>query len=55
MPAAAQIPGTPTTTRLWVPEQVLVTRSAAEQPYTAEILARCERRVTQIDLLRTTG
>ena len=42
-----------------MPKQVLVTRSAAEQPYTAEILARCEAAgVTQIDLLpndRLTG
>jgi spore photoproduct lyase len=53
VPAAAQIPGTPTATRLWVPTQVLVTRSAAEQPYTAEILARCEAAgVTHIDVLR---
>jgi spore photoproduct lyase len=28
--------------RLWVPKRVLVTRAAAEQPHTAEIVRRCE-------------
>jgi spore photoproduct lyase len=28
-------------TRLWVPRRVLITRSAAERPHTAEIIARC--------------
>ena len=27
---------------LWVPKRVLVTRSAAEQPHTAEVVRRCE-------------
>src|SRR3954447_2820754 len=28
-------------TRLWVPRRVLITRSAADRPHTAEIIARC--------------
>ena len=32
---------TTTSTRLWVPRTVLVTRSAAELPHTAQIVARC--------------
>src|SRR3954447_20441501 len=28
-------------TRLWVPRRVLITRSAAERPHIAEIIARC--------------
>ena len=59
MSIAPQFSPAPTASRLWLPKQVLVTRSAAEQPYTAEILARCEAAgVTQIDLLpndRLTG
>ena len=31
-----------TSSRLWVPKHVLVTRSAAEQPFAAEIIRRCE-------------
>jgi spore photoproduct lyase len=45
--------------RRWLPRQVLVTRSAAELPHTAEILRRCERAgVGRIELLpadRLTG
>ena len=45
--------------RRWLPRQVLVTRSAAELPHTAEILRRCERAgVDRIELLpadRLTG
>jgi spore photoproduct lyase len=45
--------------RLWVPKRVLVTRPAAEQPHTAEILRRCEAAgVHDIDVLpgnRLTG
>ena len=36
------LPAAPTPTRLWTPKRVLVTRAAAEQPHTAEILRRCE-------------
>ena len=32
---------TTTSTRRWVPRKVLVTRSAAELPHTAQIVARC--------------
>jgi len=32
---------TATSTRLWVPRKVLVTRSAAELPHTAQIVVRC--------------
>jgi spore photoproduct lyase len=31
----------PRTHRLWVPKRVLITRAAAEQPHTAEIVRRC--------------
>jgi spore photoproduct lyase len=48
-----------TSTRLWVPRRVLVTRSAAELPHTAQILARCaDAGVTDVELLtsdRITG
>jgi spore photoproduct lyase len=38
----------------WTPKQVLVTKSAAEQPYAAEILRRCETAgVSEITLLPT--
>jgi spore photoproduct lyase len=37
--ALLQPPAPPT---LWIPERVLVTRSASEQPHGAEIVARCE-------------
>jgi spore photoproduct lyase len=44
---------------LWTPKQVLVTRAAAEQPHTAEILRRCEAAgVTDVVMLtgdRLTG
>ena len=30
-------------TRLWVPKHVMITRSAADLPHTAEIIRRCER------------
>ncbi len=36
------LPTAPAPTRLWTPKRVLVTRAAAEQPHTAEILRRCE-------------
>ncbi len=36
------LPAAPTPSRLWTPKRVLVTRAAAEQPHTAEILRRCE-------------
>ena len=39
MSIAPQLSPAPTTSRLWVLKQVLVTRTAAEQPYTAQILA----------------
>lgn len=42
------------TTRLWVPRRVLVTRSAAERPHTAEILARCAAAgVDDVEFLRS--
>ena len=48
-----------TSARLWVPKQVLITRSAAEQPYAAEIIRRCEAAgATNIEVLpgdRLTG
>ena len=48
-----------TSTRLWVPRRVLVTRSAAELPHTAQILARCaDAGVTDVEFLtsdRLTG
>src|SRR4051794_41368340 len=44
---------------LWTPKRVLVTKAAAEQPHTAEILRRCEAAgVTDLRLLpgdRLTG
>ncbi|MCG5433357.1 hypothetical protein LV457_13830 [Mycobacterium sp. MYCO198283] len=44
-------PDSPT---LWTPARVLVTRSAAEQPHGAQIVARCEAAgVTDIQLLKT--
>ena len=53
------LPRPATSSRLWVPKQVLVTRSAAEQPYAAEIIRRCEAAgATDIELLpgdRLTG
>lgn len=59
MPAATHLSAASPTARPWVPKQVLVTRSAAEQPHTAEILARCEAAgVSRIELLpndRLTG
>jgi spore photoproduct lyase len=45
--------------RLWVPKRVLITRSAAEQPHTAEIVRRCQSaNVREIEFLpgdRLTG
>jgi spore photoproduct lyase len=35
------LPTAPTPTRLWTPKRVLVSRSAADLPHTAEILRRC--------------
>ena len=60
MPAAAAPADAPLRrTTLWVPKHVQVTRAAAEQPHTAEILRRCEAAgVTDIQLLpgdRLTG
>ncbi|CAA9304916.1 MAG: Spore photoproduct lyase [uncultured Friedmanniella sp.] len=53
------LPAAPAPTRLWTPKRVLVTRAAAEQPHTAEILRRCEAAgVSDITLLpndRLTG
>jgi spore photoproduct lyase len=53
------LPRPATSSRLWIPKRVLVTRSAAEQPYAAEILRRCEAvGVHSIELLsgdRLTG
>ncbi|WP_199199264.1 spore photoproduct lyase family protein [Amycolatopsis sp. CA-128772] len=41
-------------TRLWTPKHVVVTRSAAERPHAAEIVARCEDAgVTDIEFLRS--
>jgi spore photoproduct lyase len=55
-PAPASTDRRPT---LWIPKHVLVTKAAADQPHTAEILRRCEARgVTDIRLLpgdRLTG
>lgn len=46
-PASAPAP------RLWVPKHVVVTRSAADLPHTAEILRRVEAAgVTEVDFLR---
>jgi spore photoproduct lyase len=40
-------------TRLWTPQHVVVTRSAAALPHTREVLARCESAgVTDIEVLR---
>ena len=36
------LPRPATSSRLWVPKHVMVTRSAAEQPFAAEIIRRCE-------------
>jgi spore photoproduct lyase len=36
------LPDAPAPTRIWTPKRVLVTRSAADLPHTAEILRRCE-------------
>jgi len=48
-----------TSTRLWVPRRVLVTRSAAELPHTAQIVERCaDAGVTDVEFLtsdRLTG
>ena len=45
---------TPLRTRLWVPKHVVVTRSAAELPHTAGILARCETAgVDDVEFLRS--
>ncbi len=48
-----------TENRLWTPRRVVVTRSAAERPHTAQVLARCEAAgVTEIEMLtsnRVTG
>ena len=53
------LPRPSTSARLWTPKQVLVTRSAAEQPHAAEIIRRCEAAgVDRIELLpsdRMTG
>lgn len=48
-----------TPTRLWTPRRVMITKSAAELPHTAEIVRRCEAAgVSEIDVLpadRLTG
>lgn len=48
-----------TPTRIWTPKRVLITKSAAELPHTAEIVRRCEAAgVPEIDVLpadRLTG
>src|ERR1700712_2115811 len=50
LPASAPTPKAPV---LWKPARVLVTRSAAEQPHGANIVARCEAAgVENIELLR---
>ena len=53
------LPAVPAPSRIWTPKRVLVTRAAAEQPHTAEIVSRCERAgVTDITFLpndRLTG
>jgi len=54
-PVAAPVasPTAPVPTRLWTPQRVLVTRSAAERPYGQHVLARLERAgVTDVELLR---
>ena len=53
-PAPAVLPPTaPTPTRLWTPDRVLVTRSAAERPYGQAVLARLEQAgVTDVELLK---
>jgi spore photoproduct lyase len=52
-PALARpLAATPRTARLWVPKRVLITRAAAEQPHTAEIVRRCEAaHVSNIEFL----
>ncbi|WP_375425239.1 spore photoproduct lyase family protein [uncultured Friedmanniella sp.] len=40
--ATIDLPATPTPSRIWTPKRVLVTRSAADLPHTAEILRRCD-------------
>ena len=42
MPTTTALPRPATSSRRWLPKRVLVTRSAAEQPYAAEIIRRCE-------------
>jgi spore photoproduct lyase len=59
MPPAARADAPLRRTTLWIPKHVLVTKAAAEQPHTAEILRRCEGLgVTDVQLLsgdRLTG
>jgi spore photoproduct lyase len=46
------LPAAPAPSRIWTPKRVLVTRSAADLPHTAEILRRCEAAgVADISLL----
>src|SRR3712207_6055574 len=58
-PSATSATTPPRRTTLWTPKHVLVTKAAAEQPHTAEILRRCEAAgVTDVRLLpgdRLTG
>ncbi|HYO40607.1 MAG TPA: radical SAM protein [Nocardioidaceae bacterium] len=58
-PPVAPAPADGQRHRLWLPKRVLVTRAAAEQPHTAEIIRRCEAAgVTEIEVLsgnRLTG
>jgi spore photoproduct lyase len=47
-------PAQRTRTHLWTPKHVVVTRSAAERPHAAEIVARCEAAgVSDIEFLRS--
>jgi spore photoproduct lyase len=54
-PVASSLPvHAPSATKVWLPKRVLVTRSAAEQPHTAEILRRAEAvGVPEIEVLRS--
>ncbi len=50
--ASAALLQAPTPPALWIPERVLVTSSAFEQPHGADIVARCEAAgVADISLL----
>ncbi|PRY40236.1 spore photoproduct lyase [Geodermatophilus tzadiensis] len=52
-PAATSSPDVPAPSRLWTPQRVLVTRSAAERPHGQRVLARLEAAgVDAVELLR---